>query len=141
MTDERRQDVLLFALVLSVMAHAALMFFMRPQVMTHVTGAGARSRARPPMKVREAVPPPDAVKFESVLDVDAERKSPEAEVDEPMPVAESFAAPEIAPEALARGGGPRAAGSAQDDSRRRAAPFRANPRGGWRVGVHHASFD
>ena len=96
MTDERRQDVLLFALVLSVMAHAALMFFMRPQVMTHVTGAGARSRARPPMKVREAVPLPDAVKFESVLDVDAERKSPEAEVDEPMPVAESFAAPEIA---------------------------------------------
>ena len=103
MTDERRQDVLLFALVLSVMAHAALMFFMRPQVMTHVTGAGARSRARPPMKVREAVPLPDAVKFESVLDVDAERKSPEAEVDEPMPVAESFAAPEIAPEALAPG--------------------------------------
>jgi len=103
MTDERRQDVLLFALVLSVLVHAALMFFMRPQVMTHVTGAGARTRARPPMKVRETVPPPDAVKFESVRDVEAERKSPEAEVDEPTPVAESFAAPEIAPEALAPG--------------------------------------
>lgn len=103
MTDERRQDVLLFAFALSVLAHAALMFFMRPQVMTHVTGAGARARARPPMKVREAVPPPDAVKFESVRDVEAERKSPEAESDEPTPVAESFAAPEIAPEALAPG--------------------------------------
>jgi len=106
MTDERRQDrqdVLLFALVLSVLVHVALMVFMRPQVMTHVTGAGARNRARPPMKVREATPPPDAVKFESVRDVDAERNSPDAEVDEPMPVAESFTAPEIAPEALAPG--------------------------------------
>jgi len=96
MTDERRQDVLLAALVASVVAHVALMVFMKPQVMTHVSGEFSRHRARGPMAVREAPPPAEAVAMEAVRDVEALRESPEARVDDPAPgaLADDSAAPE-----------------------------------------------
>jgi len=105
MTDERRQDMLLGALVASVIAHVALMVVMKPQVMTHVSGDFARHRSRGPMAVREAPPPAESVAMEAVPDVEALRESPEARVDDPAPgalapdsaTADAVSAPEIRP--------------------------------------------
>ena len=90
MTEESssRSEIVGLALVVSVVIHVALMFFMKPQVMTHVSGADARSRARGPMRVRESVPPPDTVRLETVADVSAQREAPAAEVDDLMPETE-----------------------------------------------------
>jgi len=94
MTDEStgRGEFVGLALLVSVVFHAALMFFMKPQVMTHVSGADARSRARPPMRVRESVPPPDTVRLETVPDVVAQREAPPVEVDDLLPETETISA-------------------------------------------------
>ena len=103
MTEERRGDFLLGALVASIAVHAALMLFMRPQVMTHVTGELASRRLRAPMKVTEAREAQRPVAMDSVADVEAVREAPPAEADAPVPTAPSLAAPEAdaapAPEA------------------------------------------
>ena len=85
MTDERRQDMLLAALVVSIVAHVALMVFMKPQVMAQVSGDFARHRARGPMAVREVPPPAESVAMAAVRDVEALRESPEARVFDPAP--------------------------------------------------------
>ncbi len=109
MTDERRQDFLLVALVVSVIAHMGLMIFMKPQVMTHVTGAASRVRPRGPMVVKDAPPPAEPVQLASVRDVEALRESPmaseallpvDASVDAPSSAGKNEA-PEIAPPELA----------------------------------------
>ena len=96
MTDERRQDVMLVALVVSVIAHVVLMVFIRPQVMTHVSGNYSRTRPHGPMTVKEAPPPAEQVRMEVVRDVEAVRQSPVAEAEDLMP-AVSVAAPDAAP--------------------------------------------
>lgn len=97
MTDERRQDVLLIALVVSVVAHVGLMFFIKPQVMTHVSGGASRTRDRGPMTVKEAPPPAEVVKMEVVRDVEAVRESPVAAAEDLMPAVSSVAVPDVAP--------------------------------------------
>ena len=94
MTDEStgRGEFVGLALLVSVVFHAALMFFMKPQVMTHVSGADARTRARPPMRVRESAPPPDTVRLETVPDVVAQREAPPVEVDDLLPETETVSA-------------------------------------------------
>ena len=99
--DEHRQDIVLLALVLSVATHAALMFFMRPQVMTHVASSASRYRPRPPMTVREAEPPPSPVAMDSVRDTKAAVEPPAAEPEDVLPAAEGFAMPDEAPAAVA----------------------------------------
>ena len=85
MTDERRQDMLLAALVVSIVAHVALMVYMKPQVMAQVSGDFARHRARGPMAVRDVPPPAESVAMAAVRDVEALRESPEARVFDPAP--------------------------------------------------------
>ena len=97
MTDERRQDLVVAAFAVSVAVHVAAMFFMRPQVMTHVTGAGARERARAPMRVRDAPPPQEAVSLDEVRDVKPLRDEPVADAGEALPRTDAFS---FAPEAL-----------------------------------------
>ena len=53
MTKERRQDVLIFALVVSIAAHVGLMIYMRPQVMAEVASGYQKTRTRGPMTVRD----------------------------------------------------------------------------------------
>ena len=108
MTGSGRQDFLLVALIASLVAHVALMAFMRPQVMTHVTGEWTKRRAHGPMKVTESAERPDPVAMESVTDVDAVRESPDAAAEALLPAAatldapgqeQSVSAPEFAPPA------------------------------------------
>lgn len=97
--DDGRSEAIVWALLVSVAVHVAAMFFMKPQVMTHVAGAGARTRARGPMTVREPAPPPEAVRIDTIRDVFAERPEPEAAAEELAPEAESLAAVGEIPEA------------------------------------------
>ena len=99
MTDGRGHGLIALALAISVGAHVAMMFYMRPQVMTHVSGGGARARARAPMRVRETKPQPGTVSISMVGDVAPERAAPAAEVpDAPAAYAPS-SAPDAAPDA------------------------------------------
>lgn len=93
MTGFGRQDFLLVALIVSLVAHVALMAFMRPQVMTHVAGEWTKRRANGPIKVTEAQERPDPLSIESVSDVDAVRESPDAAAEALLPAAATLDAP------------------------------------------------
>ena len=97
MTDERRQDVLIVALIVSVIVHVALMVLIKPQVMTHVSSVANRARERGPMTVKERPDAAEPVQMEVVRDVDAVRESPEAVAEDLLPAVATEAAPEVAP--------------------------------------------
>ena len=87
MTNERRQDVFLIAIVISVALHVALMFWARPQVMTRVSSV-RRAPKHGPVTVREA-PPPVLLKDVSLFkDEEARRDAPEAGGPESAPTAD-----------------------------------------------------
>ena len=75
MTNERREEVVLVALVLSVAIHAGLMLLVRPQVMTQVRPVSP-SAHRAPMVAREAVERPEPVRIETVADEVARKDAP-----------------------------------------------------------------
>lgn len=87
--DEKSQNLIFFAVVLSLALHVGLMFFMRPQVMTRIAYSGASSRARAPMVMRERPKSPEAVRFEVVKDVAAQVEFPDAKTDDVEPTADS----------------------------------------------------
>lgn len=90
MTGERQQDVFLIALIASVAVHVALMFLIKPQVMTAVSLGAVKTHDRGPMTVRADVTIPEPIRIESVTDVEAVRGSPEAETTEVPPVTVAY---------------------------------------------------
>ena len=88
MTKERRQDVLIFALVVSIAAHVGLMIYMRPQVMAEVASGYQKTRTRGPMTVRDVEEKVAPLAFEAIEDILPARESPEAETDSVMPAME-----------------------------------------------------
>lgn len=105
-------DIIIAALIVSVALHAGLMFWVRPQVMTHST-IQRRAASRGPMRVVKAEAPPEPVRFETVEDLAAEKSAPEAaEATASLPAAEAAAPseveriavpkPELPPEVLVR---------------------------------------
>lgn len=104
MTRERRQDVVIVALVLSVALHVGFMFYVRSQVMTTIAGGVTRAERPDAMRVRRAVDEVETAKIEELLDLKAVKSEPEAErIDLPETPVE-VATPEVdrvAPLALA----------------------------------------
>ena len=105
-------DIIIAALIVSAALHAGLMFWVRPQVMTHST-IQRRADRRGPMRVVKAEAPPEPVRFEAVEDLAAEKSAPEAaEATASLPAAEAAAPsegeriavpkPERPPEGLVR---------------------------------------
>ena len=105
-------DIIIAALIVSAALHAGLMFWVRPQVMTHST-IQRRAARRGPMRVVKAEAPPEPVRFETVEDLAAEKSAPEAaEATASLPAAEAAAPseseriavpkPELPPEVLVR---------------------------------------
>ena len=105
-------DIIIAALIVSAALHAGLMFWVRPQVMTHST-IQRRADRRGPMRVVKAEAPPEPVRFEAVEDLAAEKSAPEAaEATASLPAAEAAAPsegeriavpkPELPPEVLVR---------------------------------------
>ena len=85
MNDDSRADFIIIALVVSVLVHAAAMFFMRPQVMTHVSGQSSKSRMHKSYATRERPERDDIVTIETVKDIDALTEAPEAVDDGVLP--------------------------------------------------------
>ena len=56
MTNERREEVILLALVISVVLHAGLMLFVKPEVMVRVVSSGRRVTRHEPMRVADSNP-------------------------------------------------------------------------------------
>ena len=84
-------DIIIAALIVSAALHAGLMFWVRPQVMTHST-IQRRADRRGPMRVVKAEAPPEPVRFETVEDLAAEKSAPEAaEATASLPAAEAAA--------------------------------------------------
>ncbi len=80
--EERGQNFIMVAVVLSLLAHGALMFFMRPQVMAHISGAGASMRERSAMVARQRPVQEDAVRLDVLDDISPELDFPEARTDD-----------------------------------------------------------
>ena len=87
--DEKSQNLIFFAVVLSVALHAGLMFFMRPQVMTRISYSGASARARAPMTMRDRPVSPETVRFDVMEDVAAQVEFPSASAVDVRPSADS----------------------------------------------------
>jgi len=77
MTNERREEVVLAALVVSLAVHISLMVLVRPQVMTHALTATKKVDRGVQMKVVRSKPMPDPVKIEEILDLKAAQDAPE----------------------------------------------------------------
>ena len=76
MTKERRDEVLLVALVVSAAIHIALMFFVRSQVMTRANVA--KTVRHEPMRVTNRAPRPSPAKIEEIMDLKAVKDAPPA---------------------------------------------------------------
>lgn len=88
MTSERREEVVLIALVVSVAVHAALMLFARPQVMTRPLPVARKERSAP-MRVVRDVPRADPVSLERILDLEAVKDAPPVAGDASVPRTEA----------------------------------------------------
>lgn len=87
MTNERRQDVFLIALVVSVALHVALMVWIRPQVMTRVISV-QRTPKRGPVTMREAPKMEAPKEIDFFKDESAKKEAPVAESQVAAPTAD-----------------------------------------------------
>ena len=88
MNRRRGEDLAAVAIILSVVAHALLMFFVRTKVMAHVERPSSASRHREAMRVEDYKPIDDPVAIERIKDIMSARSAPEANSsDVPPPVA------------------------------------------------------
>ena len=78
MTRERREEVVLVALVVSAAIHVALMLLVRSEVMTRSASGIVKPPRREPMRVVNRVQRPDPAKIEEILDLKAVKDAPPA---------------------------------------------------------------
>lgn len=87
MTNERRQDVCLIAIVISVALHIALMIWARPQVMTRVSSQ-RRAPKHGPITMREAPPMEIPKEIDFFRDESARKDAPVADGNVSAPTAD-----------------------------------------------------
>ena len=78
MTKERREEVVLIALVASVAVHVGLMLLVKSQVMTLDLPSSARTHRREAMRVVKRAARPDPVRIASLTDLKARKDAPAA---------------------------------------------------------------
>ena len=83
MTRERRDEVLLIALVVSIAIHVGLMLLVRAQVMTR--SEISKAVRREPMRVVNRVQRPDPAKIAEIMDLKAVKDAPAAVGDKRLP--------------------------------------------------------
>jgi len=86
MTSERKQDVFLIALVVSLVLHVATMFWVRSCVMTQ-TLSPRRAAKHVPVTIREAPKLATPTEIEELIDVSAKKSAPVAESGTAAPTA------------------------------------------------------
>ena len=99
MTRERREEVVLVALVASVAIHVALMLLVRSEVMTRPASEIAKPSHREPMRIVNRAQRPDPAKIEEILDLEPVKDAPPVREERQVPSAESIAqsAPQASP--------------------------------------------
>lgn len=91
MKKEHGEDLIALAVIISVVAHVALMFFARTKVMTHVDRSAFTENRREAMRVDDYKPIEDPVAIERIKDIMSVRDAPEADApDAPSPVTEDL---------------------------------------------------
>ena len=78
MTRERREEVLLIAVVVSLAIHIGLMLLVRSEVMTRSGSGIVKPTRREPMRVVNRVQRPDPAKIEEIMDLKAVKDAPPA---------------------------------------------------------------
>ena len=91
MTRERREEVLLIAVVVSLAVHIGLMLLVRTQVMTRSGSGVAKPSRREPMRVVNRVQRPDPAKIEEILDLKAVKDAPPVVEEKLAPCADELA--------------------------------------------------
>ena len=91
MTRERREEVLLIAVVVSLAVHIGLMLLVRTQVMTRSASGIMKPSRREPMRVVNRVQRPDPAKIEEILDLKAVKDAPPVNDGAIAPHAAEFA--------------------------------------------------
>ena len=99
MTKERREEVVLIALVVSVGIHVALMLLVRSEVMTRPLSGFVKPPHREPMRVVNRVHRPDPAKIEDILDLKALKDAPPVRDERKVLSAECLVprAPQVCP--------------------------------------------
>ena len=99
MTRERREEVVLIALVVSVAIHVALMLLVRSEVMTRSASGIAKPSRREPMRVVNRARRPDPAKIDEILDLKAVKDAPPVREGREVPSAECLAqsTPQVSP--------------------------------------------
>ena len=87
MSLEGKRDILVAAVVISLVLHVGTMFYARPRVMTRLVAQTMKTVRREAMRVVKAMPPPEPVRMEEVKDVDAPKDAPAASEVTAKPVA------------------------------------------------------
>ncbi len=91
MKKDHGEDFIALAVVLSVVAHVAIMYFARTRVMTHVDRSAFSERHREAMKVEDYKPIDDPVAIERIKDIMSVRDAPEADApDAPAPLTQDL---------------------------------------------------
>ena len=85
MTRERREEVVLVALALSLMLHIGFMVLVKSQVMTQVVSDAVRRNPRGPMRVVKRVVEERPASMEELIDLKAKRDAPAAVGDPSAP--------------------------------------------------------
>ena len=76
MTRERREEVLLIAVVVSLAVHIGLMLLVRSEIMTRAGAGIAKPSRREPMRIVTRVQRPDPAKIAEILDLKAVKDAP-----------------------------------------------------------------
>lgn len=76
MTNEKRQEAIVFALVASAIVHVAAMYYFRPKVMTVVVNDDSRYQRREAMHVSRSEAKPTPVQVYDLDDVEAKKEAP-----------------------------------------------------------------
>lgn len=76
MTNEKRQEAIVFALIASAIVHAAAMFYFRPKVMTVVVNDDSRYQRREAMRVSRSEARPNPVQVYDLDDIEAKKEAP-----------------------------------------------------------------
>lgn len=98
MTKERKEEIVLIALVLSLVTHIGLMVYARPKAMVRVADGIARFVSRGPMRVTKNVAQPEPVRIGSLMDVNPKRDEPPVKNESVPLISEMGVAVSIAPE-------------------------------------------
>lgn len=76
MTNEKRQEAIVFALIASAIVHAAAMYYFRPKVMTVVVNEDSRYQRREAMHVSRSEARPSPVQVYDLDDIEAKKEAP-----------------------------------------------------------------